>query len=214
MNGAAVSEARSHIGATARLAGSVGALGGVAMAAVALSDAPRAGHAAAWAAVASSILAWSIAALAYRRRAPRLGLLCAAISLGAGAAMVTARLGDTRGLGVHGTARDLAVVATLLTMAATVHLTLGLPDGELTQRGRRVAAVALYGAGLVGGLYLAATSRGLAPWPVAIAWAAALGAAMVALRARYALAPALGRQRIQSLMCGVALGAMVVVVVA
>jgi signal transduction histidine kinase len=197
-----------------RLATGLSGAVGVALVALALLDAPHAGHVALWSVAGAVVVCWALAAYATFARAPRLGLLSAAISFGAGAAMAGARLGNTHGHGVHGSARDVAVIAALFTMAAALHLLLGLPQGELTQRARQVGAAAWYVVAAVVALYLVASGRALAPWPVAIAWAVAGGVTVPALRSRYVQAPALGRQRIQTLAAGVTLAAIVVVVVA
>jgi len=197
-----------------RALGSAGAVVAVALVALALVDAPHAGHATNWTVAGVVVICWALAAFATIRRAPLLGTIVAGVAVGGAAAMAAARLGDSHGRGIHGTARDVAVVAALLTMAATVHLLLALPDGALVARARQVGAAAWYGVAVVVAAYLVGTSRGLSAWPVAAGWAVGLVTSFLVLRPRYVAAAALGRQRVQCLGAGATVAAMVVVVVA
>jgi signal transduction histidine kinase len=123
------------------------------------------------------------------------------------------RVGDRHGLGVTGTARHVAVIAALFTMAAGIHLVLALPEGVLAQRARQVAAGSWYAVAAALSVWTVASSRALAPWPSAVGWTLAVLVSLPALRARYVAAPARGRQRIQALAVGVTLAAMATLVV-
>ncbi len=198
----------------ARTLGTLAALAGVALVVLALVDAPHAGHDATWGTAAVVTACWGLVALAFVRRVPRLGALAGVVTLGAGAAMAAARLGDRSGHGISGSARDVAVTAAVLTMAASTHLALALPDGTLGPRTRRMGAGAWYVVAAGVAVYLVSASRGLSAWPAAIVWAVALASTVPVMRARYVTATALGRQRVQALMSGACLAAMVVIVVA
>jgi signal transduction histidine kinase len=123
------------------------------------------------------------------------------------------RVGDRHGLGVTGTARHVAVIAALFTMAAGIHLVLALPEGVLAQRARQVAAGSWYAVAAALSVWTVASSRALAPWPSAVGWTLAVLVSLPALRARYVAAPARGRQRFQALAVGVTLAAMATLVV-
>jgi hypothetical protein len=140
-------------------------------------------------------------------------VLCSLITLGTGATIAAMRVGDRHGLGVTGTARHVAVIAALFTMAAGIHLVLALPEGVLAQRARQVAAGSWYAVAAALSVWTVASSRALAPWPSAVGWTLAVLVSLPALRARYVAAPARGRQRIQALAVGVTLAAMATLVV-
>ena len=167
-----------------------------------------------WSVAGGVVACWAIATYAIVGRSPRLALLTALITLGGGVTMAAARLGDANGHGVHGTARDVAIVAALLTMAATMQLLLALPSGELAVRARQVGAGAWYAVAAVVAIFLISSSQSLATWPVVVAWGLASALTLPALRSRYLGASALGRQRIQALASGATLGAIAVVIVA
>ncbi|MFI5034986.1 MAG: GAF domain-containing sensor histidine kinase [Acidimicrobiales bacterium] len=206
-------DARAAPASRARLGGWLAGGASVVLVVLALVDAPHAGRVALGSATAAAVLCWTLAGLTLVKRVGALGALASTVALGGGAALAAARVGNHHGLGVHGSARDVAVAATLFAAAATVHLVLALPDGVLAVRGRQVGAAAAYTAAAVGAVYLVATGRGLSAWPVAIGWAVALAACQPVVRARYMTSPALGRQRVQSLVAGTILAAMVVVVI-
>ena len=159
-----------------------------------------------------AVLCWAVAAVASISKTPRLGALCALVTVGSATAIAAMRVGDRHGLGVSGTARDVAVVAALFTTAALTHLVLALPDGTLAQRPRQVSAATWYAVAAAIAVWAVASSRGLAPWPTAAGGVVVIGLCLPALRARYLSAPARGRQRIQSLVAGAALAAMATVI--
>jgi signal transduction histidine kinase len=158
-------------------------------------------------------LCWAVAAIGSIGRVPRLGVLCSLITLGAGTTIAAMRMGDRHGLGVTGTARDVATIVALFTMAAAIHLVLAMPEGVLAQRARQVAAGTWYAVAAALSVWMVASSRVLAPWPSAVGWSLAVLVSLPALRARYVAAPARGRQRIQALAVGVTLAAMATLVV-
>jgi signal transduction histidine kinase len=138
---------------------------------------------------------------------------------------------------LSGSARhSLAAACTagsLLVMATSVHLVLGLPDGRLTRalpggrgqasrapavrpsQARRVSVCLAYGAAIVAGLALGIARESLSVPAGALIWAAALALTLPALRLRYVASAGHDRERLQwiaaggVLAAGLALGAAV-----
>jgi signal transduction histidine kinase len=174
-----------------------------------LTVTPHAPHEALWFAADAVILCWAIAGAWTLAPAPHLGALVSVGSVLAAAAAMAARLADA---GTdHGNAHVVAILAAPLAMAVAIHALLALPDGRLVERSRRVAGAITYAAALAVGGVLAATSHVFVPWPVDAVWAVAIVATLPALHARYVVATASGRQRIQSLAAGVVLALIVAV---
>ena len=181
---------------------------------VAIVGAPHAGHRALWLVCGAIVLCWSGAGLAMFDTAPRLGSLVGLVGLMSATSMIAMRLGEVRGHGTHGSAREVAIVAALGAIAAAFHVVLALPDGRLAARPRQFAAVGIYIAAFAYAASLALSSRQLSPWPVVAIWMIAILMTLPALHARYLVALAAGRQIIQSLSVGAILATMVVLFVA
>jgi len=205
----------TNIGATAsrdRLACFAAAILGVIAAAIALIDAPHAGRVTLWSVIAVAVVSWAVAGVILVGRTPRLGFTCSLVSLGGGLSMLVMRGGDRQGLGIDNSTRRIADVVALLTMAVVVHVVLSLPNGVLKSKGRQLGAAAWYGVAVVLGVYYAAGSKALSPWPLALGWCVAIGSALPALRGRYVDASARSRQLVQSLVAGSALALTFVVI--
>jgi signal transduction histidine kinase len=181
---------------------------------IALVGAPHAGHRALWIVCGVVVLCWSGAAVAMIDTAPRLGSFLGVIALMSATAMIAMRLGEVSGHGTHGTAREVAVVATLGAMAVALHLLLGLPDGLLVARPRQLGAIGFYVIALALAVCLLAASRALSPWPVTGVFALAIAMTLPGVHTRYVAALAAGRQLIQSLAIGALVAIMVVVFIA
>jgi signal transduction histidine kinase len=172
---------------------------------VSLVDAPRAGRTALWAVVSVAVIAWAVAALATLGRTPRLGLLCSLVSFGGGVATLVMRVGDRHGLGVDTSARRLAEVAALLSMAVVVHLFVALTDGVLASRGRQLGAAAWYAVAVILSIVYASGTHALSVWPFMIGWVVAIASTLPSIRSRYVVASARGRLTIQALATGTTL---------
>ncbi len=183
------------------------------MTAVSLVDAPHAGRVALWIVVTVAVVAWTVAALATTNRTPQLGLLCALVSVGGSLATLVMRVGDHRGLGVDASARRIAEVAALITMAVVVHLLVGLTDGVLASRARQLGAAAWYTVALALCVVYASGSRALSAWPLMLGWAIAIASTLPSIRSRYVVASARGRQTVQALATGATLALTIAVVV-
>jgi len=103
-------------------------------------------------------------------------------------------------------------VAALATMAISVHALLSLPDGVLGRRSRQVGAGLCYATALVIAVVLATRAHVLVPWPAAVGWLVAMGAALPVVQIRYLDALAAGRQRMQWVAVGAVLGGELVLV--
>ena len=191
-----------------RLAAWLATVAGVAALVVAALDAPHAGLVATWDLAMATALCWAVAAAVSTANSPRLGALCSLVTMGSATAIAAMRVGDRHARGVSGSTRDVAVIATLLTMAALAHLLLALPDGVLGRRPRRAAAATGYCVAAAVAVWAVASSRPLSPLPTVTGWGIVLGLCLAALRSRYVGAPVRGRQRIQSLVAGATLAAM------
>jgi signal transduction histidine kinase len=182
------------------------------MTVVSLVDAPHAGRTSLWIVVMVAVVAWAVAALATVNRTPQLGLLCALVAVGGGLATLVMRVSDHHGLGVDASARRIAEVAALLTMAVVVHLLIGLTDGVLSSRSRQLGATAWYVVALVLCVVYASGSRALSPWPLMLGWIVAISSTLPSIRTRYVVASARGRQTIQALATGTTLALTLAVV--
>ncbi len=185
----------------------VAALASAALVVTSLVVERHATHEAMWIAVDAAILCWAVAGALTLASAPRLGVLVTVGSTLAAVASTSARVADADAS--HGTAQVIAILAATLAMAVAVHALLALPDGTLVGRSRQVGAALAYAAALAVGADLASTDHVLAPWPVALGWAAAVAVTLPAVHARYVTATAAGRQRVQSLAAGVVLALIV-----
>ncbi|HTT58431.1 MAG TPA: hypothetical protein VMF33_00115, partial [Acidimicrobiales bacterium] len=172
---------------------------------VALTDAPHAGRVVFWVIACLCVLCWSLAALSAMSRDSGLALLSSLVALGGGVAIVAMRVGDAHGLGAEAGWRKVAEVAALFTMAVVLHLVLALSDGQLIDRSRQFAAAAWYGVALALSVVYLTGSRALSPWPFTVGWVIALATTFPAARARYVVASARGRQRVQSVTIGATL---------
>lgn len=157
---------------------------------------------------AALVVAWAVAAavLVTRRRLRPLGVV---VFAGVGAAAVACLASTAVEARWSGAAAALAVVLRALTVALLpavgLHLLLGLPDGELRSRPRRVAATVGYAAALVLGLGLWAAGPDLPAWPLALFTVVALSAGFPAANRRYVKTSGVERQRLQWVGCAVAL---------
>ena len=106
----------------------------------------------------------------------------------------------------------VATVAALGAMAVSVHGLMSLPDGVLGRRSRQIGAGLWYGAALLVAITLTTTAHVLAPWPAALGWLVAICSTLASVHARYLDAPAVGRQRMQWIAIGAALGAEVILI--
>jgi len=172
---------------------------------IALVDAPHASRVVLWGTFAVLVASWALAGVALMGRSPRLGFTCSLVSLGGGLLMLVMRVGDHNGLGIDSSARRIADVTALLTMAVVVHVVLSLPNGVLKSKGRQLGAAAWYALAVALGAYYVAGAKALSPWPLALGWIVAIGAGLPALRGRYVDASARSRQLVQSLVAGSAL---------
>jgi signal transduction histidine kinase len=132
-------------------------------------------------------------------------------------------------LNAAGSARDdaaaLSTCATLITIAISVHLILGLPDGRLTRppvpvratvrpgrpaqpsRPRQIAVILAYAAAIAAGLTLGIRSVALSVPAGATVWAAAFAVALPAVRFEYLAATGRDRERLQWIGAGAVLAA-------
>jgi signal transduction histidine kinase len=180
---------------------------------VSLVDAPHAGRTALWGVVTVTVLCWAVAALATMGRTPQLGLLCSLVSFGGGVATMVMRVSDHHGLGVDTSARRIAEIAALLTMAVVVHLLLALTDGVLASRGRQLGAATWYAVAVVLCVVYASGNHALSAWPIVTGWIVAIASTLPSIRPRYVTASARGRQMIQALATGTTLALTLAVVV-
>jgi signal transduction histidine kinase len=129
-------------------------------------------------------------------------------------------------LGASGPRHEAAAAYTLgvlVTMAASMHLMLGLPDGRLARpqqvrpgapgrarparpsQARRGAVILAYAAAVAGGLVLGALDWSVSVVAGALIWAAALASTMPALRLRYLASAGRDRERLQWMGAGAVL---------
>jgi signal transduction histidine kinase len=155
------------------------------------------------------ILCWAAAGVVTITRVPRLGWLVTLAALVAAASAAGARLAHGN---AHSAAQAVSTVAALLAMAISVHALLALPDGVLGRRSRQIGALLWYVVALLTGIWLALTSRVVAPWPAACGWIVAVGSTLGSVRSRYLDSPATGRQRMQWIAVGAVLAAEVALV--
>ena len=164
---------------------------------------------------AAVVTVWAVAATALAGRASLRPLARLAVAVAAiGGAGLLAAGGVGRGWsGPAGTLAGLVrPLALCLLPAVGLHLLLGLPEGRLVSRPRRVAAVAGYAAAVVVGLALWADRPDLDRWPVALEACAAALVGVPASYRRYRDTVGPERQRLQWLGCAVAVLAEVAVV--
>jgi signal transduction histidine kinase len=158
---------------------------------------------------------WAAAgvSLGLRRRQDRLGPIVLA---GAGAAGVLSLAQAV--VASDDTTNDVAEVALRLTLgllpSLALHLFVALPDGRLTSRGRRQGVAACYVVGFATGAVLCTDLSSMQVWPIVVLWAGALGAGIPATYARYRVAGAVDRRRIQWLGWGLAVAAEGILVIA
>jgi signal transduction histidine kinase len=196
-----------------RLATFAAAIVTVVAMAVALTDAPNAGHLALWSVSIVAVACWATAGVVLVSRTPRLGLLCSLVALGGGLSVMVMRVGDRHvGLGVDDSTRRIADVLALLTMAVVVHVVLSLPNGVLKSRGRQLGAAAWYGVAIVLCVFYVSDAKALSPWPLALGWCVAIASGLPSLRGRYVDASARSRQLVQSLVAGSALALTFIVI--
>ena len=118
-----------------------------------------------------------------------------------------------------------STAGTLVAMAISVHLVVGLPDGRLTRplvpghrltqapyparpsRARRVAVLVAYAAAVIAGLVLGVQDVAVSVPVGAIVWAAALAATLPAVRLKYLSAAGRERERMQWIGAGTVLAA-------
>ena len=127
--------------------------------------------------------------------------------------------------GGHQVAATGYTLGALLVMAISVHLALGLPDGRLTRprqvrpgapsrsrpdqpsQARRVAVALAYFAATAGGLLLGLEKLAVSVPVGTLLWAAALSAALPAVRLRYLASAGRDRERLQWICAGAVLAA-------
>jgi signal transduction histidine kinase len=128
-------------------------------------------------------------------------------SLAAAVALAAARAADGSAGTERSAGRAVVTVAVPLVIAISFHLMLGLPDGRLGGRARRLAAGAAYAAAACAGLGLAAAGQPLPAAAVALAWTLAVACALPAARLRYLTAAGRDRERMQWIATGSVLAA-------
>ncbi len=180
---------------------------------IAFVHAPNAGQVMIWSIAALAILSWAVAALSALRHDVQFGFLSSMIALGGSVALLAMRMGDQHGLGVSGSARRIAEVAALLTMAACVQLLFALTDGTLGSRSRQFAVAAWYAIAIVLCFYYGTNAKALSPWPLALSWFVALASALPTIRTQYVGASARGRQRVQTITAGASLAVTFAVII-
>jgi signal transduction histidine kinase len=131
---------------------------------------------------------WAVSAISIGRRHPgeRLPLLVAATALVIGGGALAAAL-DT----------DWALLALTLIPAIGLDLLLGLPDGTLGSRNRRVTVAIAYGAAAAVGLALDAKGSDAPHWPIAIEAILVTAIGLGLSNARYRKTRGPERQRMQ-----------------
>jgi signal transduction histidine kinase len=164
---------------------------------------------------------WAIAGLVAARYSDRpaervnpYALLIAADSLLAAIALTAGRLAQRESVHSYGAARSIATIAALLVTAASFHLLLSLPNGQLPGSGRRTAVYIVYGAALITGVAFVVGSDTFSLLEGGISWSVAAICALVPTRLRYASAVGHDRERLQWFAVGVVMAASVALVVA
>ena len=150
------------------------------------------------------VVAWALAGamLVSRRPLRALGLVILAGAGAAAIACLASAVLKAGWAGLPGTLAELALpVSVALLPASTLHLLLGLPEGRLGSRPRRLTVMAAYvlAAGL--GLILWGQHPSLPPWPLWLAGSAALAIGLGPANRRYVRSAGLERQRLQWLGC-------------
>jgi signal transduction histidine kinase len=128
-------------------------------------------------------------------------------TLAAAVALTAARIGDEVPRGQHQAARALTTLAVPFIIAISVHLLLGLPDGRLVSRGRRIGAGLAYAAAAAAGLALVTAGRPVPTAAVAVAWPLAVVCALPGVRLRYLASAGRDRERMQWMAAGAVLAA-------
>jgi signal transduction histidine kinase len=160
--------------------------------------------------------AWALAGVALLTRPTlrRLGGLAVAGAAAGGMGLLAASAVHRHWSGPAGSLAGLArPLSVCLLPALALHLLLGLPDGALATRARRVGTEVGYGAGAVLGLVLWTRRPALPLWPVALLAVVVAVAGGAASHRRYLAATAVERQRLQWLGCAVAVLAEAAIVV-
>jgi signal transduction histidine kinase len=148
----------------------------------------------------------------------------AAGTLAAAGSLACYRLaGHVTSSGLRHEAAAAYTLGILVTMAVSVHLMLGLPDGRLARpqqvrpgapgrarpvrpsQARRVAVLVAYAAAVAGGLVLGVLGWSVSVLAGALVWAAAVACAMPAVRLRYLASAGRDRERLQWLGAGAVL---------
>jgi signal transduction histidine kinase len=96
----------------------------------------------------------------------------------------------------------LTCLAAAAAAALSIHAVLGLPDGRLATRARRVTALGVYAAAGVTGVLVSAKVVHVAPAVATTLWTLAVLAAVPAVARRYQTTSAFGRGRVQWLAAG------------
>jgi signal transduction histidine kinase len=146
------------------------------------------------------VVAWALAGLALvlRPGQRRLGAVVLTAAALGGACMLCSGIlhRDPTGL-LAGMAFLLRPLAAGLLPAVALHLIVGLPDGQLVSRPRRIAVAVAYAAGVCLGLALWAQRPALPLWPVVAAGVLAVAAGVAPAHRRFLANRGTARQRME-----------------
>jgi signal transduction histidine kinase len=146
------------------------------------------------------VVAWALAGLALvlRPGQRRLGaVVLAAAALGGACVLCSGILHRDPTGPLASVAALVRPLAAGLLPAVALHLIVGLPDGDLTSRPRRVAVAVAYAAGVALGLALWAQRPALPLWPVVAAGVLAVAAGVPASHRRFLATRGTERQRME-----------------
>jgi len=175
---------------------------------------------------AGLILAAALSAVALARSAERTPQWqVAAGTLAAAGAFACYRLADNVAAASRQAVVAVSTAAVLVAIAASVHLVLSLPDGQLTRpqvtgrrlvrtdlparpsQPRRIAVLLAYAASVAGGLVLGVRGVAVSVPVGAAVWAAAVAVTLPAVRQEYLAATGRDRERLQWIAAGTVLAA-------
>jgi signal transduction histidine kinase len=162
------------------------------------------------------VVAWALAGLALVLRPgqrPLGAVVLAAAALGGACVLCSGILHRNPTGSLAAVAALVRPLAAGLLPAVALHLIVGLPDGHLASRPRRVAVGAAYTAGAILGLVLWAQRPGMPLWPVVAAGVVAAAAGVPASHRRFLATRGTTRQRMEWVGLAVVLVAEVALVV-
>jgi signal transduction histidine kinase len=146
------------------------------------------------------VVAWALAGLALVLRAGlrRLGVVVLAAAALGGACVLSSGILHRDPTGTLASAAALVrPLAAGLLPAVALHLIVGLPDGRLSSRPRRVGVAAGYAAGAALGVALWAQRPTLPLWPVVVAGVLAVAAGVAPSHRRFMATRGIARQRME-----------------